>query len=124
MKEFTQLLNAINAAIKQTVKSNRSVKEMISIRNYAYVIKTKDDNRGRRYIFRNGKYSSDTKVNDCDLALVFENAAIGFRAMVLDGPTGMMKAINNYELMLVGNQKIFGFFSIILGVATGILKRE
>jgi hypothetical protein len=124
MNEFSLLLNTINIAIKQTIKTNRSIKEMISIHNNAYVIRTKDGKRGRRFIFRNGKYLSDTKLNDCDLAIVFENADIGFRAMALDGPTGMTKAMNNYEMMLVGNQRIFGFFSVIVGVAVGILKRE
>ena len=124
MKEFTQLLNGINMAIKQTAKTNRSINKMISIRNCTYVIRTKDGKSGRRYIFKNGKYSSDTKLNDCDLALVFENAAIGFRALALDGATGITNAINNYELMLVGNEKIFGFFSVVIGVAVGLLKRE
>jgi hypothetical protein len=121
---FTLLLNIISLAIRIKARTNKSIKEMISIRNAAYVIRTKDGKRGRRFIFRKGKYSSDTILNDCDLALVFENAAIGFKALALDGETGMLKAMNNFQLTLVGNQKIFNFFALTIGVSMGMIKRK
>jgi hypothetical protein len=121
---FTLLLNIINIAISIKAKTNKSIKEMISIRNSAYVIRTKDGKRGRRFLFRKGKYSSDTVLNDCDLALVFENAAVGFKALALDGPTGMTKAMNSFQLTLVGNKKIFNFFALTIGVSMGMVKRK
>jgi hypothetical protein len=121
---FTLLLYIINIAIALRARTNKSIKDMISIRNCAYVIRTKDGKRGRRYLFRQGKYSSDTVLNDCDLALVFENAAIGFRALALDGLTGMTKAMNSFELTLIGNQRIFNFFALTIGVSMGTVKRK
>lgn len=120
---FTLLLNIINIAIGRTAKANRSIMEMITVRNCAYVIKTKDGKIGRRFIFRKGKYSSDRVLDDFDLALVFDNAAIGFKALALDGATGMTKAMNNFELKLVGNQHIYSFIGVIIGVSMGMLKR-
>jgi len=121
---FTLLLNIINIAIGLTARSNRSVREMISVHDCAYVIRTKDGKRGRRYIFRKGSYSSDTVLADCDLALVFESADIGFRTLALGGPTGMTKAMNNFELTLVGNKNIFTFFAVIIGISMGMIKRS
>ncbi len=120
---FALLLDIINIAISLTARMNKSLREMISVRNYSYVIKTKDGKIGRRFIFARGKYSSDKVLNDYDLALVFENDKIGFKALALDGATGMTKAVNNYELTLVGNQKIFGFLGIVMGVSMGMIKR-
>ena len=75
------------------------------------------------FIFRGGKYSSDKVLTDYDLALVFEDAAIGFKALALDGVTGMTKAMNNFQLTMVGNQKLYNFLGITIGVSMGMLKR-
>lgn len=120
---FSLLLSIVNLAIGRTAKSNKSIKEMIGIRNSTYVIKTRDGKRGRRYIFSLGKYSSDTVLQDYDLALVFENADIGFKALALGGPTGLQTAMNNYDLKLEGNHKIFNFFGVMIAVSMGMMKR-
>ena len=120
---FQLLLNIINLAISMAARTNRSIREMITVRNYAYVIKTRDNKVGRRFIFKQGKYSSDRMLDDYDLALVFDSPAIGFKALALDGTTGMTKAINNFELKLVGNQHIFSFIGVVIGVSMGMLKR-
>jgi hypothetical protein len=121
---FTILLAVVGLAIGITVQNNKGVKEMISIRNCAYVIMTKDGKRGRRYMFRHGKYSTDKVLTDYDLALVFENADIGFKTLALGGDTGLQVAMNNYDLMLVGNAKIFNFFGVIIAVSMGMMKRK
>lgn len=120
---FSLLLEIINLAIARTSRANRSIREMLTIRNCSYVIRTRDGKRGRRFMFRYGKYSSDKVLDDCDLALVFENDKVGFRALALDGAVGMTKAQNNFELQLVGNQHIFSFIGVIIGVSMGMLKR-
>jgi hypothetical protein len=121
---FSLLLAVINLAIGRTAKTNKSIKDLISIRNSAYVIMTKDGKRGRRYIFNMGKYSSDTVLKDYDLALVFENADIGFKTLALGGPTGMQVAQNNYDLALVGNANLFSFFGVMIAVSMGMMKRK
>ena len=120
---FSILLSVLNLMIGISAKNNRSIREMITIRNCAYVIMTKDGKIGRRFIFRKGKYSSDKVLKDYDLALVFEDAAIGFKALALDGVTGMTKAMNNFQLTMVGNQKLYNFLGITIGVSMGMLKR-
>ena len=120
---FSILLSFLSFMIGISAKNNRSIREMITVRNCAYVIMTKDAKIGRRFIFKKGRYSSDKVLTDYDLALVFEDAAIGFKALALDGVNGMTKAMNNFQLMLVGNQKLYNFLGITIGVSMGMLKR-
>jgi len=121
---FSILLAVLGFMIGLTAKTNKSFKDMLGVMNSAYVVMTKDGKRGRRYVVRNGKYSSDTVLKDYDLALVFENADIGFKTLALGGDTGMQTAINNYELKLAGNQQLFNSFGILIAISMGMIKRK
>ena len=121
---FSMLLAVLGFMIGLTAKTNKSFKDMLGVMNSAYVVMTKDGKRGRRYVVRNGKYSSDTVLKDYDLALVFENADIGFKTLALGGDTGMQTAINNYELKLAGNQQLFNSFGILIAISMGMIKRK
>ena len=121
---FTMLLAVIGFMMGLTAKTNKSFKELISPLNCTYAIMTKEGKQGRRYIFRDGKYSSDTVLKDYDMALVFESADIGFKTLALGGATGMQVAMNNYDLKLVGNQQLFNGFGILLQISMGIVKRK
>ena len=120
---FSLLLSVVNLAISIMVKTNKSVQEMLTIRDSRYVIMTRDGSRGRRYIFRNGKFFSDKVLTEYDLALVFENADIGFKTLAFGGDTGLQTAMNNYDLKLVGNPNIFNFFGVMIAVSMGMMKR-
>ena len=120
---FSLLLSVVSLAISIMVKTNKSVKEMLTIRDTRYVIMTRDGSRGRRYIFRHGKFLSDKVLTEYDLALVFENADIGFKTLAFGGDTGLQTAMNNYDLKLVGNPNIFNFFGVMIAVSVGMMKR-
>ena len=120
---FSLLLSVVSLAITMMVKTNKSVKEMLTIRDTRYVIMTRDGARGRRYIFRNGKFFSDKVLTEYDLALVFESADIGFKTLAFGGDTGLQTAMNNYDLKLVGNANIFNFFGVMIAVSMGMMKR-
>ncbi len=120
---FSILLAVVSFMIGISAKNNKSIKEMLTIRNSVYVIMTEDGKVGRRFIFRQGKYSSDKVLKDYDLALVFKNADIGFKTLALGGDTGLQVAMNNYDLKLVGNPNIFNFFGVMIAVSMGMMKR-
>jgi len=120
---FSMLLSIINIAMGITAKNNKSMKDLIKVRNCSYVMMTRDGKMGRRFHFRNGKYWSDKVLTDYDLAFVFKNADIGFKTLALGGATGIPEAINNWNLKLVGNADIATFFQIMIGVSMGIMKR-
>ncbi|MFA5398884.1 MAG: hypothetical protein WC169_06895 [Dehalococcoidia bacterium] len=120
---FSLLLSILNIAIGITTRTNRSVKDMLIIQNSTYVLMTEDGKRGRRYIFRNGKYSSDKVLSSYDLALVFKDASIGFKTLALGGSTGIQDAINNWDLKLKGDPSVMIFFAVVMMVALGAIKR-
>jgi len=121
---FSMLLAVLGFMMGMAAKNNKAVKELLRVRTATYVIMTKDGTRGRRYMIRNGKFSSDTVLKDYDLALVFENADVGFKTLALGGDTGLQVAMNNYNLKLDGNPAMFNFFGILLSICMGMIKRK
>ncbi len=121
---FSMLLSILGFMMGMAARNNKAVKELLRVRNATYAIMTKDRTRGRRYLIRNGKFSTDTVLTDYDLALVFENADIGFKTLALGGDTGLQVAMNNYNLKLEGNPAMFNFFGILLSVCMGMMKRK
>jgi len=120
---FSMLLSIINIAMSITAKNNKSMRDLIKVRNCSYVMMTADKKIGRRFHFRNGKYWSDKVLTDYDLAFVFKTADVGFKTLALGGATGIPEAINNWNLKLVGNADIATFLQIMIGVSMGIMKR-
>lgn len=107
-----------------TTKNNRSIRDLIAVHYYKYVMMTRDGKIGRRFIFNYGKYTSDKNLREYDLALVFKNADVAFKTLALGGETGMTVAMNNWNLKLVGNRDIFNFFALMVGVSMGMIKRK
>ncbi len=121
---FSLLLWIIDLAIGRAAKSNKRLKGMIKIRNNSYVIMTKDGKIGRRFIFKDSKYSSDKVLTDYDMAMVFENADVGFKSLALGGDSGMQDAINNWSLMIQGDDYHTIWFGTVMGMALGQVKRK
>lgn len=122
--KFSLLLSALNLAIARAAKGNKSLKDMIKTRNHAYVIMTEDGKIGRRFIFRNGKYSSDKVLTDYDMAMVFENADVGFKTLASGGDTGVQDAINNWKLKIRGDDYHMLWFGVLMEMALGGSKRK
>jgi len=114
----------MSLAMSITSKTNKSIKDLIKVRNCAYVMMTQDGKIGRRFLFRKGKFSSDKNLTDYDLAFIFKSADVGFKTLALGGKTGIAEAINNWDLKLAGNIDISNFFQIMIGVSMGIMKRN
>jgi len=121
---FSLLLSILNFAIGICAKTNKSCRDMISIRKAAYVIMTEDGKRGRRYVFKNGKYSSDKVLTDYDMAMVFENADVGFKTLAFGGDYGVQEAINNWTMKIWGDDMHMIWFGVIMGMALGGMKRK
>jgi len=121
---FSLLLSIMSLAMSITSKTNKSIKDLIKVRNCAYVMMTQDGKIGRRFLFRKGKFSSDKNLTDYDLAFIFKSADVGFKTLALGGKTGIAEAINNWDLKLAGNIDISNFFQIMIGVSMGIMKRN
>jgi hypothetical protein len=114
---FSLLLWILHLAIAIAAKFNNRLKLMIRSRDNAYVIMTKDGKIGRRFIFKDGRYSSDKLLTDYDMAMVFEDADIGFKALAFGGDTGMQEAINNWRLKIRGDNYHVIWFSTVMAMA-------
>ncbi len=79
---FTLLLFALGQILKIASKFNKAFKKYISKTSVRILIKTADGKKARLFIFNKGTISSmsgDQK--DCDVALVWKDAATGFSVM-------------------------------------------
>lgn len=122
--KFTILMEVITLLIKLSLKTKRHVRDMISVKNHTFVMMTKDGKRGRRFIIRNGTFTSDRILKDYDLAFVWRDSDTAFRVLTSNDPVGMHKAMANWDLEMRGDTSLNLWFLFFFGFATGILKRK
>jgi hypothetical protein len=122
--KFTILMEVITLLIKLSLKTKRHVRDMISVKNHTFVMMTKDGKRGRRFIIRNGTFTSDRILKDYDLAYVWKDSDTAFRVLTSNDPVGMHKAMANWDLEMRGDTSLSLWFLFFFGFATGILKKK
>jgi hypothetical protein len=117
------LLSMISFSMGRAVKNNKAIKEMMAIRNLVFMIMTEDAKIGRRFIFKNGKYSSDKVLKHYTMALVWKDPNIAFKTLAFGGETGLQDAMNNWNMRVAGDPGFFNFFGVLLLVSLGKMKR-
>ncbi len=122
--KFTILMEVITLMIRLSLKTKKYLRDMISVKNHTFVMMTKDGKRGRRFIFRNGTFSSDKVLTDYDLAYVWKDGDTAFKVLTSNDPVGMHKAMANWDLEMRGDTTLSLWFLFFFGYATGILKRK
>lgn len=120
---FSMLLSMISFSMGRAVKNNKAIKEMMAIRNLVFVIMTEDGKIGRRFLFKNGKYSSDKILKDFNMAMVWKDPDTAFKTLAFGGETGLQDAMNNWNLRLAGDPGFFNLFGVLLLVSLGKMKR-
>ncbi len=120
---FTMLLSMIGFLMGRAAKTNKAVKEMMAIRNLTFVIMTEDGKTGRRFIFKDGKYFTDKILKDYNMAMIWKNPDVAFKALAFGGETGIQDAMNNWNMRLAGDPGFFNFFGMLLLVSMGKMKR-
>ncbi len=122
--KFTILMEVITLLIKLSLKTKKYVRDMISVKNHTIVMMTKDGKRGRRFIIRNGTFSSDKILTGYDLAYLWKDSDTAFKVLTSNDPTGMHKAMANWDLEMKGDTTLSIWFLFFFGYATGMLKRK
>ena len=122
--KFTILMEVITLLIKLMIRTKKHVRDMITYKNHTIVMMTKDGKRGRRFIIRDGAFSSDRVLTDYDLAYVWKDGDTAFKVLTSNDPVGMHKAIANWDLEMKGDTTLSIWFLFFFGYATGILKRK
>ena len=121
---FSILITAIVLIIKLSLKTKKYLRDMISVKNHTFVMMTKDGKRGRRFIFNNGRFTSDRNLLEYDLAFVWKDGNTAFKVLTTPDPVGLHKAIANWDLELNGDESLSIWFTLFLGYTTGTLKKK
>jgi len=101
--KFSVLLFALYNILKIASKTNKAFKKYISKISAKILIKTKDGQRARMFIFDKGKLSSvsgDQK--NYDVALVWEDASTGFSVMTSKKKDASFNAAAEGKLKVLG----------------------
>ncbi|MCK5783283.1 MAG: hypothetical protein KAH06_02475 [Desulfobacterales bacterium] len=103
------LLTILASKFKKSAATNTNFKKFLMGHECRIVVKTKDDKKGKRFIFKDGQFSSDSVLDEYDAALVWSDAKIGFNAMK-KGEEGIMDALQNHRVGIEGQIHSFTWF--------------
>ena len=102
--KFQILLYVLGRKLKAKLKKSPEFKKRVSEKNCTVQIKTADNSRGRYYTFNKGEITSIKGVaSEPTVALVLENAAVGFQVLSSKDPATKMDALHSGKLKLEGD---------------------
>jgi len=110
---FSLLLALLVFQFKKTSKSNRNFRKFLMGHECAVVIRTKDGKRGRRFIFKNGLFSTDAVLDRYDAAMVWSDAGVAFHGLK-NGEEGIKHALQNHCVYIDGKVQDFNWFGAVL----------
>ena len=122
--KFKLLMKILAILIKMNIKTKKYVRDMLSTKNYRFVMMTKDGKQGKRFIFQKGMFSTDDILTEYDLAYVWRNGNTAFKVLTNPDPTGLFKAEANWDLEIKGDKTLSIPFNIFLAYATGNFKKK
>ena len=103
------LLTILASKFKKSANSNPNFKKFMLGHECKIVVKTKDNKKGKRFIFKDGQFSSDQNFHDFDAAMVWADAGVAFNAMK-KGDEGIMDALQNHLVGIEGQIHSFTWF--------------
>ncbi len=110
---FSILLALLNIKFKKVAKTNKNFRKFLMGHECAVVIKTKDGKRGKRFIFKDGGFSSDNVLDEFDAAMVWRDARTGFNGL-RRGEDGINDAMKNHLVGIEGKIHSFAWFGGVL----------
>ena len=113
---FTLLLFVLMRKIKGALKKIPELREKVKEKNFTILIKTADGKRGRFFTFSDGTVTSGNVKNatSSDVSLVWKDADIGFRVMMVQKDEAFMKAIGKGSLKIEGDMNLLPVFMKIV----------
>ena len=103
------LLTILAFKFKKSAKTDVSFKKFLMGHECRIVVKTKDNKKGKRFIFQNGTFSSDNVLDEFDAAMVWADAKTAFNAMK-NGEEGIMKALQDHTVGIESKIHSFTWF--------------
>ena len=120
---FSLLLFILMRKIKRAVKKYPELKDKVKEKNFTIVIKTDNGKRGRFFSFSDGTVISGSvkKAPSSDVSLVWRDADIGFKVMVVQKDEAFMKAIQKGALKIQGDMNLLPVF---MKIVKGAMRRN
>jgi hypothetical protein len=106
---FLLLLSILASKFKKASAKNEHFKKFCMGHECSVVIKTHDNKKGKRFIFKDGKFSTDARLDEFDTAMVWVDAGTAFNAMK-KGEDGIMDALKNHQVGIEGKLHSFTWF--------------
>ncbi len=114
---FSLLLTILAWKFKKASKSDRNFRKFLMGHECAVVIKTKDGRRGKRFIFKDGAFSSDGKLDEYDAAMIWSDAKKAFKGLKA-GEEGIKNALQNHFVSIDGEIHSFTWFGAAITFVT------
>lgn len=114
---FSILLRFLVFKFKKAAKINKDFKKFLMGHECIVVIKTKDGKRGKRFIFKNGLFSTDAVLNEYDAAMIWSDAKTAFNGLK-NGEEGIKDALRNHFVSIDGKVHDFTWFGAVLKFVT------
>jgi hypothetical protein len=115
--EFSELLSFLVSIFEGASQANNDFKKFLMGHECTIVIKTKDGKRGKRFIFKDGKFSADEVLDDFDAAMVWSDAETAFNGLK-NGEEGIKHALQNHFVCIDGKVHDFTWFGSVLKFCT------
>ena len=106
---FLLLLTILSSKFKKAAEKNPNFQKFLLGQECSVVIKTIDNAKGRRFIFKGGRFSCDKRLDHYDAAMIWSDAAIAFNAMKR-GDEGITEALQNHRVAIDGKLHSFTWF--------------
>ena len=114
---FLLLLSILASKFKKVAETNQDFEKLLMGHECTIVIKTHDGKKGRRFIFQDGKFSTDAVLDQFDSALVWKDAKTAFSAMK-KGDAGIRDALQNHVVAIEGQLHSFTWFRAAIRFVT------
>lgn len=114
---FSLLLAILASKFKKAAKLNEGFKKFLMGHECTVVIKTKDGKRGKRFIFKDGRFSTDAVLEDYDTAMIWGDAKTAFSALK-KGEEGIKTALQNHLVGIDGQVHSFTWFGAAIKFVT------
>ncbi len=114
---FSLLITILALKFKKASKSNKDFRKFLMGHECSIVIKTKDGKRGKRFIFKDGTFSSDTVLDEYDAAMIWSDARAAFKGLKA-GEEGIQHALRNHLVGIDGEIHSFTWFGAAITFVT------
>jgi hypothetical protein len=114
---FSLLLFILALKFKKASKKNKDFRKFLMGHECRVVIKTKDNTRGKRFIFKEGTFSSDGVLDEYDTAMIWRDAKIAFTGLRA-GEEGIKRALQSHFVGIDGEVHSFTWFGAAIKFVT------